>query len=187
MVNFVCVLWDNKHTNHSVKKLYNMIQKNLTIDHKFYCFTDQIKNQTNNDIIFKKFPKNGFKGWWNKLQLFNPEIKLEGVNIFFDLNLIISKNIDHFATYGEDESFCVLPNFNSNIIKWNNKTAYIIWEEYMNNHFSLLHMNHSDDRASIIWEQYGNKSKYFSEHEIIKDIMSSKPEFKFFPESYQYN
>jgi hypothetical protein len=81
------------------------------------------------------------EGWWNKLQLFNPDTGLEGVNFYLDLDVVISKNIDCFVNFGDENTFGIINDFgqpdmwfNSSVMKWNNKTASnIIWEPYITN------------------------------------------------------
>ena len=45
MLNFACVFYGDKYSNQLqtmvlCKNLYNMVQRNLTIPHRFICFTD---------------------------------------------------------------------------------------------------------------------------------------------------
>ena len=40
MINFVCIYYGNKYTFPYVKNLHNMVERNLTIPHRFICFTD---------------------------------------------------------------------------------------------------------------------------------------------------
>ena len=43
MLNVVCVNWGLKFKPKYVQVLYNMVQRHLTIPHKFILFTDRIK------------------------------------------------------------------------------------------------------------------------------------------------
>ena len=78
------------------------------------------------------------QGWWNKMQLFHPDSGLDGVNLYMDLDVVILKNIDQMANFGDDMTFGVLKDFtgfddgiNSSIMKWNNKNATpAVWEKY---------------------------------------------------------
>ena len=42
MLNVVCVNWGLKFKPQYVQVLYNMVERNLTIPHKFILFTDRI-------------------------------------------------------------------------------------------------------------------------------------------------
>ena len=187
MINVCCVFYGNKNDVNKVEDLYNKVQKNLNFPFKFYCFTNELNlfNNINNKILFKQLPRKDFLGWWNILQLFNSKICLSGVNIFLDLNIKITKNLNNFVTYENDNFFIINENFNTNIIKWNNKTASFIWEEYINKYFSILHIKFNDEIASIIYEEYKKKQKnnvyYFNVEQVLKDIMKNNHLLKFFP------
>lgn len=142
MINFVCVNWGLKFKPLYVQNLYNMVQRHLTIPHKFILFTDRLKfhkNVKGPNIEFRKLPSEEYKGYWNKLLLFSPEAKLEGVNLYMDLDVVIKDNIDDFATFGDEDSFCVMRDFgqphmwyNSSIFRFNSINATkFIWEPFL--------------------------------------------------------
>lgn len=143
MINFCCVYYGTKYKVEYVQKLYNMIQRHLTIPHKFICFTDNIRlnKMVEGDIECKPFHYHNYQGWWNKLQLFSPEVELEGVNFYLDLDVVLLDSIDKFVEYGNEDSFCITRDFsysdrmwNSSVMKWNNKTATdLIWKPFLAN------------------------------------------------------
>jgi len=174
MINVCCVYYGNKYDTKYVDVLYNMVQRHLTVPYKFYCFTDHVNLQDiiKKDIIFKKFPRFDMEGWWNKLQLFHPETGLEGVNLYFDLDVCILKNIDCFANYGNTDSFSILKDFgqpttiyNSSIMKWNNNNA-----------------------TAYIWEPYFSDRTHYRKHQgdqnVITDLIQNKKELLPFPDEW---
>ena len=42
-VNVMCLKWGNKYGPEYVNRLHNMVKRNLTIPHRFVCFTDDPK------------------------------------------------------------------------------------------------------------------------------------------------
>ena len=91
MINFACVYYGNKYSFPYVKNLHNMVERNLTIPHKFICFTDntviaQRKEFRRTNIEFRQFKRHDFNGWFNKLQLFSPDSNLDG-NINPNINM----------------------------------------------------------------------------------------------------
>ena len=175
MINFCCVYYGNKYHVDYVQTLYNMVQRNLTIPHQFYCFTDHVNmfDKVYGNIIYKDFPLKGYEGWWNKLQLFHRDVGLEGVNLYMDLDMVLLKNIDEFATYGNDESFSIINDFstktvfNSSILKWNNKTASYIWDEYDTNLSDYV--------------------LYPSDQEVITDLVKGKEFLKVYPDEWTFS
>ena len=94
MMNFVCVYYGDKYQIEYVEKLYNMVKKNTTVEHKFICFTDNTVIQRrlrHTDIEFREFKRHDFDGWFNKLQLFSPDSNLEGSNLYMDLDVVINE------------------------------------------------------------------------------------------------
>ena len=87
MINFCCVLYGTKYPVEYAQNLYNMVKRHLTIQHKFYIYTDNVrlKNIIQGDVIVQQFPLHDMNGWWNKMQLFNPDTGLTGVNLYMDL------------------------------------------------------------------------------------------------------
>jgi len=144
LVNVVCLYWGNKYKTEFVNVLYNMVQRNLTIPHKFIIYTDHVKMHKlvpGNNVEVRKLPFHTYTGWWNKLTLFSEEAKLEGTCLYFDLDVVIVDNIDCFVTYGNEkpEQFVGMNDFNrhtkmfnSSVMKFNNKimTKYV-WQEYL--------------------------------------------------------
>lgn len=176
MINFCCVYYGKKYNPDYVQKLYNMVQRHLTVPHEFYCFTDHVNlfDKVTGKIHFKSFSKQDIKGWWNKLQLFNPETGLQGVNLYMDLDVVILKNIDCFANWGDDNTFGIIADFaqpkhiyNSSIMKWNNKTASFIWDKYFL------------DRPQ--WE------KYHGDQNVITDLMKKNSVLKLFPDEWTFS
>ena len=63
-MNFACVCYGIKYKLEYAQKLYNMVQRNTTIDHKFYVFTDHPNPQQilDGDIFIKQFPRYDLQG-----------------------------------------------------------------------------------------------------------------------------
>lgn len=174
MINVCCVYYGKKYKPNYVQNLYNMVSRHLTIPFEFYCFTDHVNlfDLVTGKIHFKSFPRYDMEGWWNKLQLFHPETNLKGVNLYFDLDVVILKNIDCFATWGDDMTFGITRDFgqpettyNSSIMKWNNENASkIIWEKYFS------------DR--IRWR------KVQGDQNVVTDLMIKQSILKPFPDEW---
>ncbi len=140
MINFCCVLYGTKYQPIYVQNLYNMVSRNLSVPHKFYCFTDHVKLDKilEGDIIVKQFPLHDMQGWWNKMQLFHPDNGLSGVNLYMDLDVVLMRNIDCFANFEDEKTFSITSDFNgrmiwynSSLMKWHSETMKpIIWDEF---------------------------------------------------------
>lgn len=116
----VCLKYGNKYSAEYVNKLYNMVERNLTVPHTFVCYTE---DATGIDEGIQIEPLNlisGVQGWWYKPMFFNPKLGLSGTILFFDLDVVIFDNIDHLFTY-EPNKFCIIRDFNRHVIRNYNK------------------------------------------------------------------
>lgn len=87
------VLWGDKYTPGYVYTLKEMVEKNLTVPHEFVCITDHdlpgIKTQA--QVV-------DWPGWWQKLSLFSIA---NGPSLYFDLDVVITGNLDYLVPYTE--------------------------------------------------------------------------------------
>ena len=152
MYNFACVCYGDKYPVEYVQKLYNMVSRNTNHLINFYVFTDHVKMNKMVDggrLYVKQFPEHDLQGWWNKMQLFHPDVQLPGNTLYMDLDVVITDNIDCFYDYEPGIDFIGMNDFNpctglwnSSIMRFNNQHhSRLIWEEYMKrrSEFSKFH------------------------------------------------
>lgn len=99
MLNVLCLKHGTKYGPEYVNNLYNMVQRHLTVPHRFICFTEN-HSQLNPKIEIRPLTNARLAGWWWKPYLFKKGHFNEGdINLFFDLDMVIIKNIDNLVTY----------------------------------------------------------------------------------------
>lgn len=98
MINVICVKWGNKYGPEFVNRLYTMVNRNLTLDFEFYCYTDDPTDIRNEVNIINIPEENDLETWWNKLALFQ-EGMFKGTCLYFDVDVVIQNSIDHFINY----------------------------------------------------------------------------------------
>src|SRR6056300_1445747 len=97
--NYVaCLKWGDKYSSEYVNKLYNMVQRNLSLPHEFVCFTEN-KHGLNKNITVLPLPKLRAQGWWFKPMFLGSELGIQGTLLFLDLDVIIFNNIDKLFKY----------------------------------------------------------------------------------------
>jgi hypothetical protein len=110
----VCLKHGNKYSSEYVNKLYNMVQRNLALDHEFVCFTENTQG-IDPHIRTESLEKlDGVSGWWYKPSFFNPKFILQGTILFLDLDLIIFREIDPLFEYSPGK-MCVIQDFNRSL------------------------------------------------------------------------
>lgn len=112
----VCLKHGTKYGPEYVNTLHKMVSRNLTIKHKFVCYTEN-SNGIDDDIEVRSLPSiNTPGGWWYKPMFFNPDLMPNSTLLFLDLDIIIFDNIDRLFTH-KPGKFCIIRDFNRKFIK----------------------------------------------------------------------
>ena len=106
----VCLKHGDKYGAEYVNTLHSMVQRHCTHEFEFVCFTENSKG-INTNIRIEPLPELPVAGWWYKPMFFNPNLQLQGTILFFDLDVIIFRNIDYLFNY-KPGTFCIIKDFN---------------------------------------------------------------------------
>ncbi|ARN56834.1 glycosyl transferase [Sedimentisphaera salicampi] len=114
-VNIITLKWGNLYGYEYVNRLQKAVERNLSIKHNFICFTDD-KTGLNNSIQPYPIPEIDLPPQpkvtgWRKLCLFRPDLPIEGICLFLDLDILILNSIDKFFDYGEDDQIPIIHNW----------------------------------------------------------------------------
>tara|TARA_B100000575_G_C23143302_1_gene666132 strand:- start:5985 stop:6674 length:690 start_codon:yes stop_codon:yes gene_type:complete len=88
-VTVACVYWGSKFPLDYVYNLKRAVERNTTVPFNFVCYSDKDIEGVDIQIL-----RPGYEGWWNKLQLFDAANKPGDRVVYFDLDTIITGNID---------------------------------------------------------------------------------------------
>jgi len=176
MVDVVCVNWGSKYPIEYTKRLYNMVRRNTSHDFKFYCLTDCVANYSG-DIHAVEL-KSGLTGWWNKMQLFRTDVLKQGEYLYFDLDVVITGNIDclfDFPGFGIPRDF-INPDvgllgqkeYNSSIMKF--APDVNVWR----------HFNNNKPR----WNEMQKKYNFFGDQNVISDYLNKTGYNSPFPDEW---
>ena len=89
-----CVYWGDKYDKAYVYALQEAIKNNISHDYEFICVTDSDLE----GVTCVKPPRPEWSGWWNKLNLFGIA---DGPSLYFDLDVVISGNLDYLVEYAK--------------------------------------------------------------------------------------
>ena len=156
-----------------------MTQRHLTIPHKFIIYTDHVKMHKivkGDNVEVRKVPFHDYKGWWNKLTLFSPEANLEGDSLYFDLDVVITDNIDNFFTHEKDTKVVLMRDFNPTTKSFNS---------------SIMRFN-NEVMTPYVWKPYLKEKKKFNrmqgDQNVITDCIKQVPDnFKCFPDEWTFS
>ena len=170
----VCLKYGNKYSADYVNKLYNMVKRNLTLDHEFVCFTEDATG-IDPAIRIEPIPLiSGVTGWWYKPMFFNPELGLKGTVLFLDLDVIIFENIDYLFTF-KPNKFCIIRDFNRQFIRNYNKFNSSI--------FRLDTSMHSEVYTNFMKDPNGPIRRYHGDQDWIRATIPDGG-FEYWPEEW---
>ena len=166
-ITILCVRFGNKYGREYVERLRNMVNRHLTIPYEFACLTDDQHTIQGVTTIYQP-NSNYMKGWWHKIHMFDPNLPLRGRILYFDLDVIIHKNIDKLASYQSDQFLGILDfnrkfyaswkNLNSSVLAWNHGTQNYIWEQFKQRPHDAQRLHGDQD---WIWKLCQNKIKFW--------------------------
>jgi hypothetical protein len=165
-VRVLCVKQGTKYTSQHAENLFKMVDKNTSCEIDFQCLNDD-----NTDF-------HGLKGHWSKMVLFK---EVEPF-IYFDLDIIIQKNIDYlinakvekhlklikidWANEEYAKSLNIHPDNkrlwvfnNSSVIKAQNLKASGIWDHFMANQNRFMDEYYGID--TYLWHEWEDHCSYF--------------------------
>lgn len=105
MLKVLSVCTGDKYSHDYVHRLRSMVARHLTLDHTFHCITEHTISGI--DCIPRR---DGWPGWWSKLELFRPG--MTGPFFYLDLDMLVIRSLDWIADY-LDKSFCAVENWGS--------------------------------------------------------------------------
>lgn len=143
-MNVVCFKWGTEFSAEYVNKLFRAIQRNTTIPLNFICYTDNADGvECETRPFIEPLPH-----WWYIIGLFNPAHGFNEKTIYFDLDTVILKNIDHILSL--NVQFATLRDFYR---PEGLQTACIMWEP---------------DWGAFIWERLRSQFKPHRYNQLLK-------------------
>lgn len=170
MKNVICMKWGDKFDANYVNRLYRMVEKNLTVPHRFVCFTENAEGldkgievrplpEMNLD---KSLPERG----WRKLTVFQKKLDdLEGQALFLDLDIIIVDNIN--CLFEAEGEFLIIKDWdfkkdiigNSSVFRFDIGKYPFVLDDFINN-------------GEEIRKKYRNEQAYLSYAVHKKGVLS---------------
>lgn len=171
MLNVLCLKHGTKYGPEYVNKLYNMVQRHLTIPYRFVCFTENSKGLDPKIEIFNLPNDPKISGWWWKPYLFKQGHFPDGdINLFFDLDMVIVSNIDKLINFAP-EKFVGLEDvgrifrrnpkrLGSAVMRWPANQYSDIWEKLKEDSTQLKKFQGDQD---WIWKLHDRNIIFFPE------------------------
>ena len=165
------------YTVEHVNIMKNMLDRHGTEYDNFVCITDQKDTMPSNIEVFEIPDIPQHKGWWAKIETFNPKLPVTGDNLYIDLDCVVVDNLDCLWEYQ--------PGGPCKIINCSKYYADTVGWQYNS---SVYRYKISD--FDFIWWDYRTKwehiqRNYFFGDEKYTSDMDKKS--KMYPEEWIYN
>jgi hypothetical protein len=150
----LCVRFGHRYGPEYVERLRNMVSRNLTLPYEFACLTDDRKLIEGVRTIYQSSA--GYnKLWWHKVHMFDPDLDIKGRILYFDLDVVIHKNIDRLVTNYQNE-FLGIRDFNrkfhpswrylnSSVMSWTHSTQSHIYGDFTKDKSSAMRLQGDQD------------------------------------------
>lgn len=159
MNTVLCMKWGTVYGPEYVDKLHSMVQRHLSLPHRFVCLTDDragIDPATEcRPLPAIELPGVPSFSGWRKLSSFSPELNdLGGPILFLDLDLVITDNIDVFFTHPGE--FCIIENWtqmnqgigNSSVYRYELPKHNYVFEDWQRRGSEIL-MQHRNEQIYL--------------------------------------
>ena len=178
MINIVCLKWGDKFSTDYVNNLYYGIKRNTSLNFELHCFTENSYG-IDSAITCHDLPNLDITGWWYKLWLFSDEMPFNHGDklMFFDLDTIITGNIDDILSYDCPKDLVGLRNFYrpqrfaSGLLMWKHGTQTHIWNEFFKDPVTAQRCSPDGDQE---WTEQNAKSWTLWQEEFPDQIFSYK-------------
>ena len=136
----MCVKWGTKYSAEHVNRLYRMARRNISLPFTFYCYTEDPTDIDPAIIIIPLDLSLNLEAWWWKLTMFK-ENDLVGINLFFDLDVVIQNNIDNLFDKAIPNKLTLIDRsvfdtiqeymYNSSIMVWHNNQMTSLYDTFI--------------------------------------------------------
>jgi hypothetical protein len=154
-VNIVTLKWGTRYGPEYVNILHSAVSRNLSLPHRFVCFTDEPKDigpgVDTLPIPDIDLPPDAKVTGWRKLCLFRDDLPLEGISLFLDLDIVVTGDLSVFFSFGSPSDIPIIHNW----VPWN-KTILRAKPEIGNS--SVFRFTANECR--FVWDQFHREKEW---------------------------
>ena len=179
VIDCACVIHGDAYDWQYVDRLYNMLNRHISPAIRFHVYTEATRPVPEHMIKHELEdwgiggPK---RGWWYKMQLFNPDHHA-GPLLYFDLDTVIVRNIDwiwqqptrYFWTV-KDFKYLWRPMYtgaNTSVMWWDTQRYARVWQEFCAQSLDNIILKYPGDQ-DYVTKSIGQAELRFLDTERIK-------------------
>ena len=182
-INIICIHWGTAYSTEDVNKLYSMIKKNTSHNFNLHVFSNEILKGLNNEIIKHPEPKlitnKNYDQYNYRKEVGLCDNELGGLNgervFFFDLDVLITNNLDELFSYPEDDKFYIINDWNSKGNCIGQATCY----SFVVGTLGFIKSEFEENSECIV-QRYGTASQEYLSAMVIRNF----GKLNFWPENW---
>lgn len=181
ILDCACVIHGHVYDWIYVERLHSMLTRNFNVPIRLHVWTEKQRSVPPHMIKhgLEEWPgiQGHRKAWWYKMQMFNKE-SYSGTLLYFDLDVIIVKNLDWVLACSKDYFWGVRdfrylwkPGFqgiNSSMMYWDTTKFHNIWESFSGKDIATVTRQFAGDQDFLNAEIELGQRKFFD-----KDLIQS--------------
>lgn len=180
--HIITLKWGNRYGAEYVNRLASAVRRNISSEVSIVCFTDDADGIDPDVAIFPipeidLPPENAVTGW-RKLCLFRPDLPIDGVGLFLDLDIVITGPLDDFFTFGNDDEIPIIHNW----VPWH-KNLFRPDPQIGNSSVFRFELN----KCSFVWNQFHSEKDWaLSNFSPPQSYLTHciRPRMKYWPENW---
>ena len=150
MTRYIVTLkWGNRYGSEYVNRLASAVRRHTKEPVTVMCFTDDASGIDPSVEIHPipeiDLPPAEMVTGWRKLCLFRPDLPIDGLGLFVDLDVVITGPLDAFFTFGDEHEIPIIHNWlpahktwfrpdpmigNSSVFRWNLNHCTFVWDQF---------------------------------------------------------
>jgi hypothetical protein len=152
-LNVVCVMWGTKYPLHYVERLRASVERNMPdgLNWQFYCITDD-----NLPGMLTIRPRHDWGTWWQKMNMFNPNIMPPGPTLYIDLDSVITGALEPIIRAKSAEPLIIVENFSMNKKHCAHNSSVMLFDVF-NPEIALMHDDFTRDATRVIEGLHGDQ------------------------------
>ncbi|WP_411827757.1 hypothetical protein [Luteolibacter sp. AS25] len=170
-IHVICIQWGTAYPAEDINRLYSMVARNTTLPLKFHLFSNESLPALNPEILQHPEPgvelpqAKGNLNYRKTVGLCTPDIAgLQGKRVFFfDLDVVITNNLDALFTYPQDDQFYIINDWNTKGDHVGQATCY----SFIVGSLSYIKEDFESNQQAVI-ARYGTATQQYLSAKVIE-------------------
>jgi len=176
VIHCACVIHGTAYDWTYVERLHNMVRRNITGEIQWHVFTEADRevppHMIKHALIDWPQIRGPKRGWWYKVQMFNPYFH-QGNLFYFDLDTVIVSNLDWIRNIDPTKFWAIkdfkylqrrASSFNSSTMWFDVARYSYLWDEFSKHNVNDITRRYPGDQDFISANVKVEHQRFFPEH-----------------------